>query len=113
MLLSLRRRGQLLLAISVLVGVVVGASLGMVARAEPPSVLAAPARERAAPGAAASASGSPPSEARAALPRPRAGDGPSGRHTVLADRADRHQQAGKHGKHKPGKQEPGKDKRKG
>jgi hypothetical protein len=114
-LLSLRRRGQLLLVTSALVGVVAGASLGMVAEsAETTGSVAVVARERGASGVAASASPSQPSGPRSTAQRSRADNGSTGKRSSLADRAGRHHKAG-NGKHDRGrpadrqKGKPGKD----
>jgi hypothetical protein len=78
-LLSLRRRGQLLVVTSALLGAVAGAGLGMVVeRAEAPSAVAAPARARGAAGLVVSQPGSHPAAPQAAAPQSQAGDGPAG-----------------------------------
>ena len=88
MLLSLRRRGQLLVVMSALLGAVAGTSLGMVVeRAEAPSAVAAPARARGAAGVAASQPGSHPAAPPAAALQSQAGDGPAGPGAMHEDRA--------------------------
>jgi hypothetical protein len=115
-LLSLRRRGQLLLLTSALLGAVGGASLGMmVEHAETPSAFAAAARERAASGMAASPLSSQSSGSKATAPWSQAGEESTGRRTSVVDRADRHHKAGdgKHDRGTPadrGNGKPGKDK---
>jgi hypothetical protein len=116
MLLSLRRRGQLLLVTCALLGAVTGASLGMIVeRAAAPSAVTAPARARAASGVAASPPGSQASESQAAG---QTGDGSIGQRSPV-DRADRRDKPGKDGKHDRGtpadrgKGKPGKHKDKG
>jgi hypothetical protein len=106
MLLSLRRRGQLLLLTCALVGAVAGASLAMMVEyAQTPSAFAVPARERGAAGVAAS----PPSGVEATAPRLGADSGSVGKRSSMADRGGRHPKAGndKHdrgnGKHDPGR----------
>jgi hypothetical protein len=107
MLLSLRRRGHLLLASCVLLGVVVGAGCGMMVEgAEAPGALAAPAWDRGASSVAGSSSNRAPAGSRAAASRPQAGD--VERRTGSLDRADRHDKSGKHGKHHRGKGKRGK-----
>jgi hypothetical protein len=104
MLLSLRRRGQLLLTCALL-GAVAGTSLGMMADyAQTPSTFAAPAQERRAAGVAAN----PPSGPEATAPRYRANSRAVGKPTGMADRAGRHKAGnGKHdrgnGKHDRGR----------
>jgi hypothetical protein len=112
MLLSLRRRGQLLLATCVLLGVVVGAGCGMMVEdAQAPSALAALARERGASAAAASSSNRATAGSHDTASRSQAGDGPTVRRAKSLDRADRHDKAGKYGKqYHRGKGKPGKDK---
>jgi hypothetical protein len=109
MLLSLRRRGQLLLATCVLAGVVLGSGCGMlVESAEAPTALAVPAWERGSSAVAASSSDRPPSGSRTATAPSQARD--VGRRTGSPDRADRHHKTGKHGRHdRRGKGKPGKD----
>jgi hypothetical protein len=98
MLLSLRRRGQLLLLTCALLGAVAGTSLGMMAEyARTPSALAVPPQERGAAGVAAS----PPSGSEATAPRYRADSGSVGKRTAMADRAGHHHKAG-NGKHDRG-----------
>jgi hypothetical protein len=113
MLLSLRRRGQLLLVTCALLGAVTGASLGMIVeRAEAPSAVTVPARAREASGVAASPPGSQASEFQAVG---QAGDGSIGQPNPV-DRADRRHKPGKDGKHgrgtpaDRGKGKPGKHK---
>ena len=71
MLLSLRRRGQLLLATCVLAGVVLGSGCGMLVQsAEVPGAFPVPAREAGSSAMAAGSSGRAPSGSRtAAFPR--------------------------------------------
>jgi hypothetical protein len=98
MLLSLRRRGQLLCLTCALLGAAAGISLAIMAEyAQTPSAFAVPARERGAAGVAAS----PPSGSEATAPRYRADSGSIGKRTAMADRAGRHPKAG-NGKHDRG-----------
>jgi hypothetical protein len=107
MLLSLRRRGQLLLATCVLAGAFVGSGCGMlVESAEAPSAFAMPAWEA---GSAAGSSGRAPSGSRPAASRSQAGDEPTVRPTGSPERADRHHKAEKHDKHHEGTGRRGKD----
>jgi hypothetical protein len=106
MLLSLRRRGQLLLLTCALLGAVAGTSLAMMADyAQTPSAFAVPAQERGAAGVAAS----PPLGSEATPPRVRADSGSTAKRTGMADRAGHHHKAGndKHdrgnGKHDRGR----------
>jgi hypothetical protein len=110
MLLSLRRRGQLLLATCVLAGVFVGSGCGMlVESAGAPSALAGPAWERGSSAVAAGSSDRAPSGSRTAASRSRSGDEATAIPTGSPGRADRHHKAGKHGEHqakgKRGKEE--------
>jgi hypothetical protein len=116
-LLSLRRRGQLLVVMSALLGAVAGTSLGMVVeRAEAPSAVAAPARARGAAGVAASQPGSHPAAPPAAALQSQAGDGPAGPGAMHEDRArqvdDKPGKPGNHGrdKHRAKGNHQGKDK---
>jgi hypothetical protein len=103
MLLSLRRRGQLLLATCVLAGMFVGSGCGMlVESAEAPSAFPVPAWERGSSAVAAGSSGRAPSGSRTTAPRSQAGDEATVTPTGSPDRADRHHKAGKHGKHQRG-----------
>jgi hypothetical protein len=109
MLLSLRRRGQLLLATCVLAGVVLGAGCGMMVEgAQAPSPFTVPAWERGASAAAGSTSDRAPSGSRTAASGSQADE--VVRPTSSPDRADRHHKAGKHGKHHRGKTNRGKEK---
>jgi hypothetical protein len=105
-LLSLRRRGQLLLLTCALLGAFAGTSLAMMADyAQTPSALAIPEQEPREAGVAAS----PPSGSEATAPRYRADSGSVGKRTAMADRAGHHHKAGndKHdrgnGKHDRGR----------
>jgi hypothetical protein len=110
MLLSLRRRGQLLLATCVLAGAVVGSGCGMLAEsAEAPSAFPVPAWERGSSAEAAGSSGRASSGSRTAAPRSQAGDEATVTPTGSPDRADRHHKAGKHGKHHREEGKRGKD----
>jgi hypothetical protein len=110
MLLSLRRRGQLLLATCVLAGVFLGSGCGMlVESAEAPGALTVPAWERGSSPVAASSSDRAPSRTRTASSGSQAGDAPTVRRASLLERDDRHHKAGKHGKRHRGKGEGGKD----
>jgi hypothetical protein len=112
MLLSLRRRGQLLLATCVLAGVFVGSGCGMlVESAEAPGTFAVPAWERGSSAMAASTSDRAASGSRAAASpsQAQASDGSTARRAASPDRADRHDKADKQGKHHHGKGKAGKD----
>jgi hypothetical protein len=113
-LLSLRRRGQLLVVMSALLGAVAGAGLGMmVERAEAPSAVAAPARARGAAGLVASQPGSHPAAPQAAALQSQAGDGPAGPGAKHVDRARQvGDKPGRHGrdKHRAKGNHQGKDK---
>jgi hypothetical protein len=109
-LLSLRRRGQLLLLTCALLGVVVGSSLGMAAgSAGTLSALMAPARERGASAVAANPPTAQPSRPHATAPRAQASGAATVTRSRPAHRADRRHKAGKaektektekkHGKH--------------
>ena len=109
MLLSLRRRGQLLLATCVLAGVFVGSGCGMlVERAEAPGAFAGPAWE-AGSVVVAGSSGRAPSGSPTAASRSQASEESTVRRSGSPGRADRHHEAGKHGKHHRGKGKRGKD----
>jgi hypothetical protein len=111
MLLSLRRRGQLLLATCALAGVFVGSGCGLLAEsAQAPSALAAPAWERGSSAVAAGSSNRADSGSRAAASRSQAGEEATVTRTGSPDRADRHDKAGKQDKHHRGKDKHGKDK---
>jgi hypothetical protein len=111
MLLSLRRRGQLLLATCVLAGVFVGSGCGMlVERAQAPGAFAGPAWEAGSSAVAAGSSGRAPSGSRAAASRSQAGDEATVTPTGSPDRADRHDKAEEQDKHHWGKGKHGKGK---
>jgi hypothetical protein len=113
-LLSLHRRGQLLVVMSALLGAVAGAGLGMmVERAKAPSAVAAPARARGAAGLVASQPGSHPAAPQAAALQSQAGDGPAGPGAKHVDRARQvGDKPGRHGrdKHRAKGNHQGKDK---
>ena len=99
MLLSLRRRGQLLLLTCALLGAVAGISLGMMVEyAQTPSAFAVPPQERQASRVAAS----PPSGPQATAPQYRADSRSTGKRSGMADFAGRHPKAG-NGKHDRGR----------
>ena len=109
MLLSLRRRGQLLLATCVLAGVFVGSGCGMlVESAQAPSALAVPAWERGSSAVAVGSSGRAASGSPTAAARSQAGEEATMRPTGAPERADRDHKAGKQGKHHRGKGKRGK-----
>jgi hypothetical protein len=109
MLLSLRRRGQLLLATCVLAGVVVGSGCGMlVERAQVPSAFLVPAWQHGSSAVAAGSSNRADSGSRAAS-RSQAGEEATVTRTGSPDRADRHDKAGKQDKRHRGKGKYGKD----
>jgi hypothetical protein len=92
-LLSLRRRGQLLLLTCTLMGVFVGASLGMVAdRPGTPSALMAPAPARQASAVAANPASGQPARPQATAPRSRTGGEAVVARNRPAHRAHRHHQ---------------------
>jgi hypothetical protein len=110
MLLSLRRRGQLLLATCVLAGVFVGSGCGMlVERAEAPGAFAVPAWEAGSSAVAAGSSDRALSGSRATASGFQAGDEATVTPTGSPDRADRHHKAEKHGKQHREKGKRGKD----
>jgi hypothetical protein len=110
MLLSLRRRGQLLLATCVLAGVFVGSGCGMlVESAEAPGAFAAPAWEAGSSAMAAGSSGRAASGSRTAASRTQAGEESTMTRAGSPQRADRHHKAGKHAKHHRGTGKRGKD----
>jgi hypothetical protein len=110
MLLSLRRRGQLLLATCVLAGVFVGSGCGMLVESvEAPGASAGPAWEAGSSALAAGSSDRAPSGSRTSASRSQAGDEATVTPTGSAERADRHHKAGKHGKHQREKGKRGKD----
>ena len=110
MLLSLRRRGQLLLATCVLAGVFVGSGCGMlVERAQAPGAFAGPAWEHGLSAVAAGSSNRADSGSRAAS-RSQAGQETIGTRTGAPDRADRHDKAEEQDKHHRGKGKHGKGK---
>jgi hypothetical protein len=107
MLLSLRRRGQLLLATCVLAGVFVGSGCGMlVERAEAPGAFAGPPWEAGSSAVAVGSSDRAPSGSRTVASPSEA----RGESTVRPTGSpDRHHKADKHGKHHREKAKRGKD----
>jgi hypothetical protein len=118
---SLRRRGQVLVVVGALLGVVIGVALGLVVEdAETNRAMAAPRRERGAALAASPPSSQPPASGAASSGNRADGNGSAAKQrTEAADRPDkrdskarkdgeddRHKSGGR-GKDKPGK---GKDK---
>jgi hypothetical protein len=112
MLLSLRRRGQLLLATCVLAGAFLGSGCGMlVESAQAPSAFAGPAWEAGSTAMAAGSSSRAPSGSRTAASGSQAGEASTMSRIGSPARADR-DKAGKHEKqqkHDPGKGKRGKD----
>jgi hypothetical protein len=112
MLLSLRRRGQLLLATCVLAGAFLGSGCGMlVESAQAPSAFAGPAWEAGSTAMAAGSSSRAPSGSRTDASGSQAGDKATATPIGSADRADRHkaEKQEKQQKHDPGKGKRGKD----
>jgi hypothetical protein len=116
-LLSLRRRGQLLVVTSALLGAVAGASLGMmVERAQAQRAVAASALGLGASRVAASPPGNRAIGSQAPSVRSEAGDGPAGPGAKHVDRArqvdGKSGKPGKHGrdKHRAQGNDQGKDK---